>query len=89
MDNTFVWIIAFAVAVTCGLFSAKLAGDKGRSPVGYGLLRVLPAPDRHHRRRGGTQEAVARPAHSGLIAGGRAPGRPTSSGIPSSGPRVS
>jgi|APHig6443717817_1056837.scaffolds.fasta_scaffold1884544_1 Na+-translocating ferredoxin:NAD+ oxidoreductase RnfA subunit len=38
MDNTFVWIIAFAVAVACGLFSAKLAGDKGRSPVGYGLL---------------------------------------------------
>lgn len=38
MDRTLIWIVAFAVAVACGLFSAKLAADKGRSPLGYGLL---------------------------------------------------
>jgi hypothetical protein len=38
MDNTLTWIIGLAVAIGCGLLSAKLAGNKGRSPIGYGIL---------------------------------------------------
>jgi Na+-translocating ferredoxin:NAD+ oxidoreductase RnfA subunit len=38
MDNTYVWIIGLVVAVACAFFSAKLAGNKGRNPIGYGVL---------------------------------------------------
>lgn len=38
MDNMWLYFIGLAVAALFGYICARIAGGKGRSPVGYGLL---------------------------------------------------
>ncbi len=37
-NNTWFWIISIAVALVVAFICARVAGNKGHSAVGYGLL---------------------------------------------------
>ena len=41
MNNSWLWITSFVIAVICSFVSARIAGGKGHSALGFAILGFL------------------------------------------------